>query len=201
MASTLTEGVEASLAPWLTAQADPQGNFKHLTDALAAMGEQVYAIVADQGSPDDPANYVAGWSSLLDPDTCPTAFLPYCSMFNGTGVPPGTDDAEARAIIKAEGGFGRGTPAAIVATARRFLTGTQSCMLIERQSQGGPDPYHFLLIVRPEEVLDAVALTAAVEAVKPAGVQWTPLVETDGEIWAEATRAWSADTTTWAQKG
>jgi Phage tail protein (Tail_P2_I) len=122
--TTFTEGILNSLAPWLTPRIDPQGAHLNQVTALAAMFEQVFAIVADQGSPDEPASYQAGWSTLLDPSTCPTAFLPYLAQFIGASVPPGTEDATARAIIRSEQGFQRGTPGAIVAAAQRFLTGT-----------------------------------------------------------------------------
>lgn len=188
MTTTFTEGVQGSLAPW----ADPAGDWQAFNAALASMFEQVYGIVSDQGSPDEPSSYAAGWSTLLDPTACPEAFLPYCGMFVGVVVPPGTDEATARAKIIAEQNFQRGTgfadsyttstiPAggAIVGAAQRFLSGTQSVTLFERTASDGstPDAYHFVLVVLTSQVIDAGQLTAAVNAVKPAGVQWT-LIET-----------------------
>lgn len=201
-----TDGVLNSAAP-LTADSSDLVNY--LT-ALGEMFDPVYDIVSDQGYPDDP-DYVPGWSSLLDPDNCPAEFLPYLAQFNGTVVPPGTDAVTARAIIKGESGMQRGTgiggtynsstmPAggSIVAAAQRNLTGTQSVTLIERMNGSGADAYSFILIVRPEEVLSATALTAAVNAVKPAGIVWT-LVQIDAYTWVGATHNFSADTMSWAQ--
>lgn len=203
-----TDGVLTSATPFAADNAD-------LTNYLTALGgmfDLIYGLVSDQGFAGDP-DYVPGWSSLLDPDNCPAQFLPYLAQFNGTIVPPNTDEADARAIIKGESGMSRGTglggtyntstiPAggAIVAAAQRNLIGTQSATLIERMNGSGADAYSFLLFVRPEECLSVTALKAAVNAVKPAGVVWT-LTLTDGETWALATRTWASDTTTWAQKG
>jgi hypothetical protein len=160
--TTFTSGVQASLEPWN----DEAGAWQAMTAALAAMFEQAFGVVADQGSPDQPATYTAGWSNLLNPTTCPTAYLPYLSLYNGTNVAPGTDDADARSIIKAESGFSRGTPASIVAAAQRNLSGTQSCILLERT----PDPYQITLVMRPEQVINQTALQNAVLATKPAGI-------------------------------
>lgn len=168
-----TNGVGASLAPWN----DPKGNWQALNAALAAMFEEAYGIVSTSGSPDAPGSYVAGYSTLLDPANCPASFLPYLSQFNGTGVQKGTSASDARSIITSEGGFQRGTPAAIIAAAKRNLTGTQSVSLLERT----PNPYAFVVVVRPGEVTSVSALTAAVNAVKPAGLTWQ-LVQTNG--WA-----------------
>ena len=179
MTTTFTQQALASRTSW----DDPEGSWAALVAAKAAMVEQTYSIVADQGSPDQPASYAAGWSTLLNPTTCPTQFLPYLATFIGATVPPGTDDATARSIIKNEQGFQRGSPGAIIAAAKRFLTGTQSCAMVERT----PTPYHFQLVVRPEELLDPTGLTNAVNAVKPAGIQWT-LIESDAPLLTQYTR-------------
>ena len=187
MTTTFTEGVQASLAPW----ADPAGNWQAGNQALAACFEEVYGIVADQGSPDVPASFTAGWSTLLDPTACPAQFLAFCGAFIGVPIPPGADPVAARAQIIAEANFSRGQGFAgsyttstipepgIVGAAQRFLTGTQSVTLIERVEYDGttPDPYHFVLIVLTSEVLDVMQLTAAVNATKPGGIQWT-LIQT-----------------------
>jgi hypothetical protein len=201
-----TDGLVNSATPFTAVSDD-------LTPYLTAIGglfDPVYGIVSNQGFPDDD-DYVPGWSVLLDPDNCPAQFLPYLAQFNGTVVPPSTDEATARAIIKSEYGMSRGTglggtytsstyPAggAIVAAAQRNLIGTQSVTLIERMNGSGADAYSFLLIVRPEEVISATAVTAAVNAVKPAGIVWT-LVQSDSYTWVAAIHTFTADTMTWNQ--
>lgn len=202
MTVTFESGVLNSLAPWAPAGSDLQ----KYTSALAAMFEQCYGLVADQGSPDEPASFTAGWSTLLDPSACPAGFLPYCGMFVGSVVPPGTDEATARAQILAEQNFNRGTGfagtytssngaagGAIVLAAQRFLSGTQSVGLVERS----PDPYSAVVVCRPEEVIDQAQLEASVLAVKPAGIV-IQFVFTDAYLWNQAIHTFSADTMTWS---
>jgi len=161
------------------------------------MFDQVYDLVADVGSPDEPATYTAGWSILLDPTTCPEAFLPFCGCFTGTVIAPGTDEATARAKILAEAGFNRGTLAAIQAAALRNLT-TSFLIVQERTAaSGSPDPYHLVIGFRPADLLTTEQeLINACEAVKPAGIQIT-YVDSAGYTWDEAIHTWAADTLSW----
>ncbi len=137
---TFTSGVQASLEPWN----DAAGHWQAYIQALGNMYEQAWAITAPQGSPDQPATYAAGWSTLLNVDTCPTFALPWLGMLVGVFVPPNTSDAAARSLIRAEQGFQRGQgfggtyssstlgsmpPAnggSIVVAAQNWLTGTQT---------------------------------------------------------------------------
>ncbi len=123
--------------------------------------------------------YFPGWSTLLDPNNCPDQFLPFLAQFNGTSIAEGLDPDTARAKILGESGLSRGTLASIVSAVKRNLTFTHSVTIKERTERDGtPDPYWFLVIVRPEELARPAQLTADVNAVKPGGVQWT-LVLTD----------------------
>lgn len=193
-ATTFTAGIQASLAPW----ADKAGSWQALNAAYGAMFEGVYSIVVPQGSPDDPANYTAGWGSLLNPTTCPDAYLPLLGAFLGIPIASGTAPATARAQIIAEKNFSSGTPGAIIAAAQLWLSGTQSVFLLERTAaDGSVDAYHFILVVRPEQVIDATQLAAAVDAIRPAGVQWT-LIQTDAFLFNQALHTFSADTMTFA---
>lgn len=213
MTTTFTDQIKASLAPWLAH--DPEGALNALVNAYAAMSEQVYGIVADQGSPDVPASFTAGYSVLLDPDNCPSWAIPFGAQFVGVQIPPTTDAADARSIWKQEAGFARGqgfggsyssstnglpspqNGGSIVVAAQRYLTGTQSVTLIERT--GSPLPaYGFTLVVRPEELVSADQLQAAVDAVRPAGITWT-LVQSDAYIYSSAIHTFSADTMTYDQ--
>lgn len=114
--ATFTDGILDSLQAWPSLQSG-------YVEALAAMFEPVWTIVADQGDEDSPG-FVPGWSILLDPNNCPTQWLPYLSQFNGTDVAPGTDDQTARQIINVEAAMIRGTVDAIKAAALRNLVGT-----------------------------------------------------------------------------
>lgn len=178
---TVTAGVLSDFQAWLTTDAS------NLLSAVAAMYEQTYGIVNEQGSIDDPSSWVPAWSTLLDVDNCPTWALPYLSMFNGTGVQPGQADAAARAQIKYESPFKRGqgyggsydssngaSGGAIVLAAQKYLTGSQSITLIERtNASGAADAYYFQIIVNSSELISADNLKAAVNDVKPGGVMWS----------------------------
>jgi hypothetical protein len=72
-----------------------------------------------------------GWQILLDPERCPAAALPYLAQFVGAVLTPNMNEAERRAAISEPEGFGRGTPSAIVAVAKRRLTGTKTVLLVE----------------------------------------------------------------------
>ena len=141
--------------------------------------------------------YIPGWSSLLDPANCPALFLPFLAQFVGAVVPIGLDEDTARAKIEGESAQHRGTTPAVEAAVQRNLTGSQSVTVVERiDASGNPNAYWFVVVVRPEEVIDAQALIADVNSVKPGGVQWT-LVQVDGFTWSQAIHTWGADTFSW----
>lgn len=162
--------------------------------ALSQMFEGIAQLVLDQDNDGDP-DYVAGWASILDVDTCPTAYLPFLGEFVGVTIPTGSDDATARQIIRNESNQHRGTATAIISAAQRHLGGSQTVDLIERvAADGTADPWHFILVVRPEQVFSTVHLIQDVNSVKPAGIQWT-LIETDGWIISEMEAAGYASLT------
>lgn len=190
-----SQGVLGSLAPWGARSQD----WLEYNAALGSMFDFVMSLVSPSGYPDEPT-YIPAWSTLLDPDNCPTAFIPFLAQFNGTAIPTGTSEGDARGIVKREAGFQRGTPAAIVAAAERFLTTGSTPTLMERTAADAAtaDPYHFCLVVDPAAITDIDSLIGAVNAVKPGGLQWT-LIEASSYIWGQQIRTWAADTRTWTQ--
>ena len=203
-----------ALAPWMTR------DLAFYCDALGVMLSPLHDLVADVGFDGDPG-YVPGYGSLLNPETCPDEDLPYLAMFAGVQIPAGLGADQARALIINEPARKRGGPDAIVAAAKRFLTGTQSVTLIERQGPNGPDAYWNQLLVRPEELSSGVTwqqenwswagtsgtwssgdqtagLIAAVNAAKPGGVS-IQIIRTDGFTWSSATSEWMADTFSWSE--
>lgn len=84
----------------------------------------IFEIVTDRDSG-------PGWQILLDPELCPAVALPFLAQFVGARLTPAMSEAEQRAAIGNPEGFGRGTPAAIVAVAKRRLTGTKTVLLVE----------------------------------------------------------------------
>src|ERR1039457_5518707 len=96
----------ADLEVWVT---DDLGR---LCDSLGRMFDQVLSLVDEVGTDGEP-NYLPPWGRLLDPDLCPYADLPYLAQFVGVEIPKVATEAEARAIVKEEQGFSRGTTASI----------------------------------------------------------------------------------------
>jgi hypothetical protein len=80
-----------------------------------------------------------GWSQVMDVSRAPTLALAWLGQFVGVRVDPNQADAVQRAQIQAEAGFSRGTPAALMAAARKYLRGAQRVALVERDTS----PYHF----------------------------------------------------------
>ena len=132
--------------------------------------------------------YQPGYGILLDPSVVPLADAAFLAQFVGVQLPLGVDDPTAQSLIKAESGINRGTDAAVVAAAQRNLTGTQTVALVRRRYvDGTPNAGWFGLIVRPEELPDKAAFTAAINAVKLGGLMWW-LVEADAPLLTQYTR-------------
>lgn len=195
-----------------------QGNQDHIAwylDTLGALFQNTAPIVIDSGSadgePDGNGNfsYQTGYGSVFtvnprfdgDTATTQTPQLPYVAQYVGVTLPPNVTDAQARALIVQQSNIQRGGPESIVAAAQQWLTGTQHVNLIERQrADGTKSAYWFVLYVRPEEVIDATALTNAVNAIKPAGIKWD-LVQSDSTPWSALTGTWNTITGIWNNFG
>lgn len=174
----VTAGTEVTLNFSTSIQMVTLSADTHVGDTSIAIKSTQLNFAYPAGTPVQLA-YFPGWSKLLDPLNCPDQFLPFLAQFNGTNVPVTLDAATARAKIAGESAQQRGTVASVRSAVQRNLSGTQSATILERTGQTGPDPYHFMVIVRPEEVVDVNALTNAVNDTKPGGIQWT-LIQTDG---------------------
>jgi hypothetical protein len=92
---------------------------------------------------DAEGNYYPGPSQLLDINRCPTNMLPWMGQFVGVSVDPTLRDDQQRYAILAEGGFQRGTPGAILATANKFVQVGSSALLAERDTS----PYHLTVTI------------------------------------------------------
>ena len=126
--------------------------------------------------------YQPGYGILLDPSVVPladAAFLPSSWGFSF----PSAWTIRRRSRLSRRSRDQPGTDAAVIAAAQRNLTGTQSVYLIRRTYvDGTPNAGWFGLIVRPEELADRAAFTAAINDVKLGGLMWW-LVESDGFVW------------------
>ena len=132
----MTEPVEVPLAaeelyaafdPAFVSQ-DPAHDWPLLRLCIALVTEAVdviHQIVTD--SEDAP-----GWQVLFNPEECPAVALPYLAQFVGVRLLPSMTEAEQREAIIEPSGFTRGTPAQIIATTKRTLTGAKTVFLTER---------------------------------------------------------------------
>jgi len=150
-----------------------------------------------------------GWSVLLDVNRCPTYALPWLGQIVGVRLDPSMPDAAMRLAIQTEQGWQRGTPAAIVATAQRYLGGSGTVTISERDTS----PYHFTVAVYGKDLIgldyaglskqyptyaalgrasatyagytsSGGSLVAALTAVKPAGLQMS-IVVVSGESYGQ----------------
>ncbi len=158
--ASFTELLLGALDPWMT------DDLQTYAIALGAMFEQVYALAVDRGT-DGEEDYVPGWGALLDPGSCPTAYLPYLGQYVGVGNLAGVPDATARALITSRPRFRRGTPGAIAASAQATLTGSQQVVLTERY---GGAAYALRVLTFAAETPSQPLTLQAILAVKPAGI-------------------------------
>lgn len=120
----------------------------------------VHTLVTEDEAP--------GWQILLDPDRCPAVALPYLAQFVGAKLEPGMTEEQQRDAIRAPEGFGRGTPAAIEAFVKRYLTGTKTVLLTERYTG---NPWRLRIETIEGETPDPDLVEAAVRAEqKPIGI-------------------------------
>jgi hypothetical protein len=167
----VAERVYTALAPF-TEQDEAYGwPLLLFCDVLTSAAADVEAFAADTDT-------APGWSVLLDPTTCPARALPFLGQMVGVQIPPATDEATARALVLARAGWGRGTPFAVLAAVRLYLTGSQTASLTERDGSA----YRVKATVYTAEVPDLDALTAAFNAALPAGIVGTVEVLTGWTI-------------------
>lgn len=168
-----------------------------MTPTLTRFGQDVYQAVAplayadeEHGYPlalfadafgrmfqpvDDLAGDTAegpGWSQAVDIDRAPPEALGWLAQFTGVTLDPTLDDTAQRAWIRAGSGMKRGTPAAIVAAARKHLTGTQTVVINERDAGACPSEpaYGLTVITFTSETPDPAVTEADIRAAKPAGL-------------------------------
>lgn len=114
-----------------------------------------YLVHSDNGDPP--------WSVLFDLDRVPDTFLPWLGQFAGVPVNTALTADGQRQQIRSHTGWGRGTPEALKAAIRPFLSGTQSIILDEQDTSA----YHQTFSTyEDEEPADLTAMLAAAQAAK-----------------------------------
>jgi hypothetical protein len=90
-----------------------------------------------------------GWSIVLDLSRAPDKLMPWLSQFVGVDatVPSGQTPAQIRQAITERPNWKRGTPAAIAAGIRQYLSGNKAVVFRERDTS----PYHFTVMTYANE--------------------------------------------------
>jgi len=139
-----------------------------LAHYVAAIGGMIQDIADLSRAP-------SAWGDLVDPDTAPPEALGWLAQMVGIRLPQRITADAARAIIKDEENFRRGTVQGIRQSIQRLLTGTKHVGIIER---AGNDPYAIVISTWTDETPNPAAVTALLSddgpgAIIPAGITWT----------------------------
>jgi hypothetical protein len=141
--------------------------FGKFISALGTMFQQQDDLV--QIETDSQGKLAPSWSILMDIDRLPDEGLGWFSQFMGVALNPNLSANDQRQQIRNHAGWNRGTPATLAAAVQALLTGTKTVQYIERDTT----PYHFTISTYTTETPNSAAVTAAIIANKPAGLQFT----------------------------
>jgi hypothetical protein len=154
---TALDSLLADFAPYLVD--DDDGSLATYLEALSRGFEQIDSVVRDTDAG-------PGWSAMLDADRAPTWALRWLGQLVGVQIAPGQDESVARQAIRTPAGWRRGTPQAIIDAVKQTLTGTQTVILLERDTGA----YHLTVATFTDETPDTAATEAAALSQKPAGL-------------------------------
>lgn len=87
------------------------------------------------------------WSALLDIDKIPDEGLPWLGQWVGVDIDTTLTPAEQRQQIRNHENWGRGRPLALKRSVQRYLSGTRTVDLVERDTS----PWHFLIVTYDNE--------------------------------------------------
>ena len=170
------------LKPWMTA------DLELYCRAIAAPFETFLRVCEETGTQGE-AGWVPGWSTLLDPLTCPDAYLAYLAMFVGTSIPKTSTEAEARNLVLYHCNFNRGTLYHLEYAIEEALGAGVPFQVLERTNPetGLEDAYAFTVIIPKGK--SSQTLINAINKAKPGGVMFQPIVEVEN-AWIEAGKTW-----------
>jgi hypothetical protein len=150
---------------------DGDDNGTHLTllylGALSAAFNQMDDL-AHIETGDDGTIYPQ-WSKLLDIDRIPDEGLQWFGQFTGVTVDSGLAPSDQRQQILKHGGWARGTYDGIQAAVQAKLIDTKTVLIAERDTSA----YHFAISTYSSETPDPNQVLSAINATKPAGVQFS----------------------------
>jgi len=134
---------------------------------LGSLGDPLFQEVDDWASDTDDGK--PGWSILVDATRCPDEGIQWLGQFVGAKISSTFTPAAQRAQLEALSGWKRGTPNSIQTAVAAVLTGGQTVIIKERDTS----PYHFEVLTYASETPDQNQVIAAINATKPAGLQYT----------------------------
>lgn len=184
---TATDDLLEGFEPWMTSD---------LRDYLTAAGGTLAEVELYSSDTDDGHE---GWTLLLDVDRCPQPALPYLAQFVGEVLPRGIAEQAGRQWVRDAPNERRGTLAAIIAAAQRYLTGQRTVTVIERENNI-VDAIGVLTYA--QETPDSDAVLRELQKVVPADVILNYRVS-GGQTWNDvntANASWNALTSQkWSQ--
>ena len=158
---SFAEAVYAELEPFTFAEESATVDYA-LLKYVGAIGEILQLFDTCAYCAPNPA-----WSLLLDSSNVPAAFLPWLGQFVGTIVDTALSESGQRSQILARAGWARGTPAQMANSIKKFLTGTKTVKLYERDTS----PYHVSVVTLTSETpADHSQVLATLLTNKPAGL-------------------------------
>lgn len=172
----VAEELYASLGPWydmaVEHEAHEHFHLLEMCDSTGRLLQPVEDIVRDSDTH-------PGWGVVMDPDNAPIDWLPWLAQFAGKRIRLGLPEAEQRARIRDTDGFDRGTPRALEAAAKQYLTGTKYALIQERF---GGNAWRVNVVTLESETPDPGAVLAALMEQKPAGIILTHNAVTGGDF-------------------
>lgn len=156
--ASVTEEVYSGLTTWARADLDVWDLLVYV-DTMMRQLQPIVDLVRDTETH-------PGWSRLLDLDAAPSEALPWLAQFVGVTPLQGLSDEAQRIRVREAAGWRRGSPSAIKAAAKQFLTGTRLVEVYERDGS----PWRFRVRTYLAETPDARAVFDAIQALKPAGL-------------------------------
>jgi hypothetical protein len=157
--STIAEEVYGSLGPLSEQDEANDWALLNFVAALTQALEEIDDLVRD-------SDVGPGWSAVLDIDQVPAEALGWLGQFVGVSPDASLTEEAQRERIRDVSGFRRGSRVALEGAAKRYLTGSRTVHIAERDTS----PYHLTVTTYTGETPDEDKTEAALRAQKPAGL-------------------------------
>ena len=166
------------LGPVTNADSENGWALAHYVNAIGVMFQDIEDLV----------RYPSNWADLLDPDTAPVRSLGWLAQFVGVRLRHGMTEVEARAAIREEAGWMRGTPLALRNAARRSggMEGFEDTGTVFIFEFFGGDEWAIHVTTFANQTNDDTLVEAALLAAKPVGIVLTYATQT-GQIFQQLT--------------